>query len=79
METHRSCHLLRRGRYRTRVDSEKIPGLSETSQGAPSMSKSMETKTAAMYLRKSTEDDGKSVAQQERELRIRFEQLGVGV
>jgi hypothetical protein len=27
------------------------------------MSKSMETKTAAMYLRKSTEDDGKSVAQ----------------
>ena len=31
--------------------------------------KTMETNTAAMYLRKSTEDDGKSVAQQERELR----------
>ena len=29
------------------------------------MSKSMETNTAAIYLRKSTEDDGKSVAQQE--------------
>ena len=28
---------LRRGRYRTRVDSEKIPGLSETNQGAPSI------------------------------------------
>ena len=26
------------------------------------MSKSMENKTAAIYLRKSTEDDGKSVA-----------------
>ena len=43
------------------------------------MSKSMETNTAAIYLRKSTEDDGKSVAQQERELRIRVGQLGVGV
>ena len=35
----------------------------ETNQGAPSMSKSMETKTAAMYLRKSTEDGGKSVVE----------------
>ena len=43
------------------------------------MSKSMETKTAAMYLRKSTEDDGKSVAQQERELRTKADQLGVTV
>ena len=43
------------------------------------MSKSMENNTAAIYLRKSTEDDGKSVAQQERELRIRVEQLGVAV
>jgi len=33
----------------------------EMNQGDPSMSKSMETNTAAIYLRKSTEDDGKSV------------------
>lgn len=39
------------------------------------MSKSMETNTAAIYLRKSTEDDGKSVAQQERELRTKADQL----
>jgi hypothetical protein len=32
----------------------------ETNQGVPSMSKSMETNTAAIYLRESTEDDGKS-------------------
>jgi hypothetical protein len=38
----------------------------ETDQGAPSMYKSMETNTAAIYLRRSTEDDGKSVGQQER-------------
>ena len=43
------------------------------------MSKGMETNTAAIYLRKSTEDDGRSVGQQERELRIRVGQLGVGV
>ncbi len=43
------------------------------------MSKSMETNTAAIYLRKSTEDDGKSVAQQERELRTKADQLGVNV
>jgi len=43
------------------------------------MSKSMETKTAAIYLRKSTEDDRKSVAQQERELRTKADQLGVNV
>ena len=30
------------------------------------MSKSMENNTAAIYLRRSTEDDGKSVGQQER-------------
>jgi DNA invertase Pin-like site-specific DNA recombinase len=41
--------------------------------------KTMETNTAAIYLRKSTEDDGKSVAQQERELRTKADQLGVGV
>ena len=51
----------------------------ETNQGAPSMSKSMETNTAAIYLRKSTEDDGKSVAQQAGELRTKVDQLGVGV
>ena len=34
---------------------------------------------AAMYLRKSTEDDGKSVGQQERELRTKADQLGVNV
>jgi len=43
------------------------------------MSKSMETNTAAIYLRKSTEDEGKSVAQQERELRTKADQLGVNV
>lgn len=35
------------------------------------MSKSMGPNTAATYLRKSTEDNGKSVAQQERELPTR--------
>ena len=36
--------------------------------------KDMET-TAAIYLRKSTEDEGKSVAAQERQLRTKAEQL----
>jgi DNA invertase Pin-like site-specific DNA recombinase len=40
---------------------------------------SMGNNTAAIYLRKSTEDDGKSVAQQERELRTKADQLGVNV
>ncbi len=51
------------GRYRARPskgDIEKT-ALPETKQGAPSMSKSMENKTAAIYLRRSTEDDGMSV------------------
>ena len=39
--------------------------------------KVMETNTAAIYLRKSTEDDGKSVAAQERQLRTKAEQLGI--
>ena len=39
--------------------------------------KVMETNTAAIYLRKSTEDDGKSVAAQERQLRSKAEQLGI--
>ena len=39
--------------------------------------KDMETNTAAIYLRKSTEDDGKSVAAQERQLRTKAEQLGI--
>ena len=43
------------------------------------MSKSMETNTAAIYLRRSTEDGGKSVRQQERELRTMADQLGVNV
>ena len=43
------------------------------------MSISMETNTAAIYLRKSTEDDGKSVAQQERDIRSRAGQLGSDV
>ena len=38
--------------------------------------KVMET-TAAIYLRKSTEDDGKSVAAQERQLRTKAGQLGI--
>ena len=38
--------------------------------------KDMDT-TAAIYLRKSTEDDGKSVAAQERQLRSKAEQLGI--
>ena len=38
---------------------------------------SMGNNTAAIYLRKSTEDDGKSVAQQERELRTTAEELGI--
>ena len=43
------------------------------------MSISMETNTAAIYLRRSTEDDGKSAARQERELRTMADQLGVNV
>ena len=43
------------------------------------MSKSMETNTAAIYLRRSTEDDGKSVAAQEHDVRIRAEQLGINM
>jgi hypothetical protein len=39
--------------------------------------KVMETNTDAIYLRKSTEDDGKSVAAQERQLRTKAEQLGI--
>ena len=39
----------------------------------------MENKTAAMYLRKSTEDGGKSVAAQEHDVRIRAEQLGINI
>ncbi len=38
--------------------------------------KVMET-TAAIYLRKSTEDDGERVAAQERQLRSKAEQLGI--
>jgi|TARA_B110000444_G_scaffold28677_1_gene23695 DNA invertase Pin-like site-specific DNA recombinase len=38
----------------------------------------MET-TAATYLRKSTEDDGKSVAAQEQQLRTKAEQLGIDI
>ena len=34
----------------------------------------METNTAAIYLRRSTEDEGKSVGQQERELRSKANQ-----
>jgi DNA invertase Pin-like site-specific DNA recombinase len=41
--------------------------------------KVMETNTAAIYLRKSTEDDGKSVAAQERQLRTKAEQLGIDI
>ena len=40
---------------------------------------SMGNNTAAIYLRKSSEDEGKSVAQQERELRTKADQLGVNV
>ena len=43
------------------------------------MSKNMETNTAAIYLRKSTEDDGKSVAQQERTLRNKAEDLSINI
>ena len=39
--------------------------------------KDMETNTAAIYLRKSTENDGKSVAAQERQLRTKADQLGI--
>ena len=41
------------------------------------MSISMETNTAAIYLRRSTEDDGKSVGQQGRELHTKADQLVV--
>ena len=43
------------------------------------MTKSMESNTATIYLRKSTEDDGKSVAQQKRDIRARAGQLGIDV
>ena len=51
----------------------------ETTRGAPSMSISMETNTAAIYLRRSTEDDGKSVGQQERTLRNKAEDLAINI
>ena len=35
--------------------------------------------TAAIYLRKSTEDDGKSVGQQERTLRNKAEDLDINI
>ena len=43
------------------------------------MSTSRETKTAAMYLRKSTEDSSKSVAAQEHDVRIRAQRLGINI
>ena len=43
------------------------------------MSKGMETNTAAIYLRRSTEDDGKSVGQQERTLRNKAEDLDINI
>ena len=43
------------------------------------MTKSMETNTAAIYLRKSTEDDGKSVGQQGRTLRNKAEDLAIDI
>jgi DNA invertase Pin-like site-specific DNA recombinase len=43
------------------------------------MSISMETNTAAIYLRRSTEDDGKSVSQQERTLRNKTEDLDINI
>ena len=41
------------------------------------MSISVETNSAAIYLRRSTEDHGKSAARQERELRTKADQLVV--
>ena len=49
-------------RGRTPIAQLKISQVCETNQGEPSMTKSMESNTAAIYLRKSTEDDGKSVS-----------------
>ena len=43
------------------------------------MSISMETNTAAIYLRRSTEDDGKFVGQQERTLRNNAEDLAINI
>ena len=43
------------------------------------MSISMETNTAAIYLRRSNEDDGKSVGQQERTLRNKAEDLTINI
>ena len=43
------------------------------------MSISMGNNTAAIYLRRSTEHDGKSVARRERELRSKADQLVVNV
>ena len=43
------------------------------------MSISMETNTAAIYLRRSAEDDDKSVDQQERTLRNKAEALDINI
>ena len=43
------------------------------------MSISMETNTAAIYLRRSTEEAGKSVGQQERTLRNKAEDLAINI
>jgi DNA invertase Pin-like site-specific DNA recombinase len=39
----------------------------------------MRSNTAAIYLRKSTENDGKSVGQQERTLRNKAEDLDINI
>ena len=68
------------GRYRTRaLTCENSSPLVKQHEGAPSMSISMETNTAAIYLRRSTEDDGKSVGQQERTLRDKADDLSINI
>jgi Trk K+ transport system NAD-binding subunit len=43
------------------------------------MSNNMETNTAAIHLRRSTEDDGKFAGQQERTLRNKAEGLDINI
>jgi len=53
--------------------------LPEISPGEIVHMTSMGNNTAAIYLRRSTEDDGKSVGQQERTLRNKAEDLAINI
>jgi hypothetical protein len=66
-----------RGRTPEQVN-KNFPGLRNLTREIVHMT-GMRSNTAAIYLRKSTEDDGKSVGQQERTLRNKAEDLDINI